>query len=66
LKAKVLTTPLSSLETLLDDPLRVLRGIRFAARFNFKLDQHFVKAAQDDKIKVSLLDIQFDNFYFED
>jgi tRNA nucleotidyltransferase/poly(A) polymerase len=36
LKLGQIRTPLEPLVTLLDDPLRVLRAIRFACRFNFK------------------------------
>uniref|UniRef100_A0A7S1TBR5 Poly A polymerase head domain-containing protein n=1 Tax=Compsopogon caeruleus TaxID=31354 RepID=A0A7S1TBR5_9RHOD len=38
LRAKVIRTPLPPLTTLLDDPLRALRSIRFASRLNFHVD----------------------------
>ncbi|KAI8865887.1 hypothetical protein GQ42DRAFT_165835 [Ramicandelaber brevisporus] len=38
LEARVIRTPLSPHETFLDDPLRVLRLVRFASRYEFELD----------------------------
>eukprot|EP00891_Asterochloris_glomerata_P004496 jgi/Astpho2/4496/Aster-00096 len=41
----IVRTPLPAHETLQDDPLRVLRAVRFAARFGFRLDAELEAAA---------------------
>ena len=52
LKLKNLRTPLEPLQTFLDDPLRVLRTIRFATRFDFKIVEDIYIAAKDPRVKV--------------
>lgn len=37
IRNKIIRTPLDPLKTYLDDPLRVLRAVRFAVRFNFTI-----------------------------
>ncbi|KAK3136232.1 hypothetical protein QOZ80_5BG0430040 [Eleusine coracana subsp. coracana] len=54
LKKGLVVTPLPAKATFLDDPLRVLRAIRFAARFNFTLDEDLKEAASDEKVKLEL------------
>ncbi|KAF7844029.1 putative CCA tRNA nucleotidyltransferase 2 isoform X1 [Senna tora] len=54
LKSGNIVTPLPPKETLLDDPLRVLRAIRFGARFEFILDQDLKGAAACDEVKDAL------------
>ncbi|XBI77285.1 hypothetical protein VPH35_070435 [Triticum aestivum] len=50
----LIDTPLDAKATFLDDPLRVLRAIRFAARFNFTLSDRLKEAASDEKVKLAL------------
>ncbi|XBI77209.1 hypothetical protein VPH35_070363 [Triticum aestivum] len=50
----LIDTPLHAEATFLDDPLRVLRAIRFAARFNFTLSDRLKEAASDEKVKLEL------------
>ncbi|CAL9732851.1 CCA tRNA nucleotidyltransferase, mitochondrial [Monosporozyma unispora] len=46
----ILRTPLPPRQTFLDDPLRVLRLIRFASRFGFKIDQDVLNEMADPEI----------------
>ena len=54
LRRCVIATPLAPLTTLLDDPLRALRSIRFAARLRFTMDDTLVEAAMDDRVRKAL------------
>jgi len=54
LRKCVIATPLAPLTTLLDDPLRTLRSIRFAARLRFTMDETLVEAAMDDRVRKAL------------
>jgi len=54
LRRGVIATPLPALTTLLDDPLRVLRSVRFAARLRFTMDDDLRNAAQNEKVRVAL------------
>lgn len=55
LESGILRTPLQPLQTFLDDPLRVLRLVRFASRFNFTIDSDTLAAMQDERIRSTLV-----------
>ncbi|KAG7391406.1 CCA tRNA nucleotidyltransferase, mitochondrial [Phytophthora pseudosyringae] len=50
-----LCTPLEPRVTFLDDPLRVLRAVRFASRFNCTLEDDLGAAAQLEEVRVALV-----------
>ncbi|PON45475.1 Poly A polymerase, head domain containing protein [Parasponia andersonii] len=54
LKSGKIVTPLPAKATFMDDPLRVLRAIRFGARFEFILDEELKEAASCDDVKAAL------------
>ncbi|KNZ59071.1 hypothetical protein VP01_1805g7 [Puccinia sorghi] len=54
LEAGVVRTPLPAEHTFKDDPLRLLRCIRFATRFGFQLDPDIICAAKSEPIRVAL------------
>ncbi|KAI9484763.1 hypothetical protein BDB00DRAFT_774307 [Zychaea mexicana] len=47
-------TPLEPFETFRDDPLRVLRCVRFASRFNFELVPELVESVKNETIRDAL------------
>lgn len=55
LKIGIIRTPLAPFETFNDDPLRVLRVFRFAARFDFQVDQEVLSAINSQQIRDSLM-----------
>ena len=54
LNAKIVRTPIDPVQTFLDDPLRVLRSVRFASRLDFLLDPDLKDAVRQDDIQTSL------------
>ncbi|ORX56490.1 poly A polymerase C-terminal region-like protein [Piromyces finnis] len=54
LKNKFIRTPLCPKITFTEDPLRILRTVRFASRLNFKLSDDIAEAARIPEIKQAL------------
>ena len=54
LKNGILRTPLDPVQTYSDDPLRMMRAIRFACQFNFQIDKASFQAisSQRERIKI--------------
>ena len=51
LQAKLIRTPIDPVQTFKDDPLRMLRALRFAARFNFTCDPEMFESMQNQEIR---------------
>lgn len=52
---KLIRTPLNPLETFSDDPLRMMRAIRFASQLNFKIDSQAIEAIKQAKERISIV-----------
>ena len=54
MKQKIIRTPLTPFETFKDDPLRVLRCIRFASRLQYSIDADAESSMRDPRIQEAL------------
>jgi poly(A) polymerase len=55
LERKLIRTPLNPVETFSDDPLRMLRAIRFATQLNFKIDDKAIEAIKSNIDRISII-----------
>jgi tRNA nucleotidyltransferase/poly(A) polymerase len=51
LRAGIARTPLDPVQTFLDDPLRILRTVRFASKYGLDLDPALIAATHDPKVQ---------------
>jgi putative nucleotidyltransferase with HDIG domain len=52
---KILRTPLEPSQTYSDDPLRMMRAIRFASQLNFTIEEKSLKAISDNKNRIEIV-----------
>lgn len=52
---RVIRTPLDPKETFSDDPLRMMRAIRFATQLNFKIDIAAIQAIAENKDRIKII-----------
>ena len=59
LRNQIVRTPLEPKITFLDDPIRVLRAIRFCARFEFKFAESLSTGMDDQAVRVRKSNSQY-------
>jgi poly(A) polymerase len=55
LKKRLIRTPLDPLRTFSDDPLRMLRAIRFATQLDFNIDERALDAITEDAPRIKIV-----------
>src|SRR5439155_9712920 len=55
IKKRSIRTPLDPLQTFSDDPLRMMRAIRFAAQLNFTIEEETLAAIKTDVNRISIV-----------
>ncbi len=55
LEKKIIKTPLDPLQTFSDDPLRMMRAIRFASELNFTIEAKTLQAIRDNSYRINII-----------
>jgi tRNA nucleotidyltransferase/poly(A) polymerase len=54
LELKIARTPIDPIQTFIDDPLRILRVIRFAAKYDLSVGPELIYACHDERVRGAL------------
>ncbi|TMI95658.1 MAG: HD domain-containing protein [Bacteroidetes bacterium] len=55
IEKKIIRTPLDPLQTFSDDPLRMMRAIRFATQLDFSIEEKTLQAIKDNAYRLSII-----------
>ncbi|KPH10882.1 CCA tRNA nucleotidyltransferase [Chryseobacterium sp. ERMR1:04] len=58
LEKGILRTPLEPAQTYSDDPLRMMRAVRFASTLNFKIEEHSLKAIKQEAERIKIVSME--------
>lgn len=58
LDAGIIKTPLEPHQTFSDDPLRMMRAVRFASRFNYKIEAETLKAIKENAGRLQIISVE--------
>jgi tRNA nucleotidyltransferase/poly(A) polymerase len=58
LSDKILRTPLEPVQTYSDDPLRMMRAIRFASTLNFKIEEKSLQAIKQEAKRIEIVSME--------
>jgi len=55
LEEKIIKTPQDPLQTFSDDPLRMMRAVRFASQLNFTIEEKTLQAIKDNAYRINII-----------
>ncbi|SHM50131.1 CCA tRNA nucleotidyltransferase [Chryseobacterium polytrichastri] len=58
LEKRILRTPLEPAQTYSDDPLRMMRAVRFASTLNFKIEEHSLEAIKQEAERIKIVSME--------